>query len=94
MLVTSPPVLKTLDEEGSKKFLRYIFTRLFNFCFLISAFVFLFFALGNYFYGIVVSMVYGYINKFFSQYLSSNPRINKLRDLSLLGEKTSGRSIK
>ena len=35
MVVTSPAVFKTLDEDHSKKFLRYIFPRLFNFCFLI-----------------------------------------------------------
>ena len=33
MIVTSPAVFKTLDEDHSKKFLRYIFPRLFNFCF-------------------------------------------------------------
>ena len=36
IIVTSPTVFKTLDGENSKKFLRYIFPRLFNFCFLIS----------------------------------------------------------
>ena len=47
MVVTSPAVFKTLDEEHSKKFLRFIFPRLFNFCFLISSFMFLFFALAS-----------------------------------------------
>ena len=92
MLVTSPTVFKTLDGESSKKFLRYIFPRLFNFCFLISAFVFLFFALGNFLYGMVVSMVIS-ISFLANTYLLT-PRINKLRDLSLLGDKTSGRSFK
>ena len=92
MLVISPTVLKTLDQEVSKKFLRYIFPRLFNFCFFISAFAFLFLTFGNFFYGIIVSMVIT-ISFLANTYLLT-PRINKLRDLSLLGDKTSGRSFK
>ena len=92
MLVTSPTVFKTLDGESSKKFLRYIFPRLFNFCFLISAFVFLFFALGNFLYGIVVSMVIS-ISFLVNTYLLT-PLINKKRDLSLEGDKASDRSFK
>ena len=92
MLVTSPSVFKTLDGESSKKFLRYIFPRLFNFCFLISAFAFLFFTLGNFFYGMVVSMVIS-ISFLVNNYLFT-PRINKMRDLSLEGDKTSARSFK
>ena len=92
MIVTSPTVFKTLDEENSKKFLRYIFPRLFNFCFLISAFVFLFFALGNFLYGMVVSMVIS-ISFLVNTYLLT-PLINKKRDLSLEGDKASDRSFK
>ena len=92
MLVTSPTVFKTLDGESSKKFLRYIFPRLFNFCFLISAFVFLFFALGNFLYGMVVSMVIS-ISFLVNTYLLT-PLINKKRDLSLEGDKASDRSFK
>ena len=92
MLVTSPTVFKTLDEESSKKFLRYIFPRLFKFCFLISAFAFLFFAIGNFFYGMVVSMVISI--SFLVNTYHLTPRINKMRDLSLAGDKTSARSFK
>ena len=92
MLVTSPTVFKTLDGESSKKFLRYIFPRLFNFCFLISAFVFLFFVLGNFLYGMVVSMVIS-ISFLVNTYLLT-PLINKKRDLSLEGDKASDRSFK
>ena len=92
MIVTSPTVFKTLDEESSKKFLRYIFPRLFNFCFLISAFAFLFFALGNFFYGMVVSMVIS-LSFLVNTYILT-PRINKMRDLSLSGDEMSGRSFK
>ena len=92
MLVTSPTVFKTLDGESSKKFLRYIFPRLFNFCFLISAFVFLFFALGNFLYGMVVSVVIS-ISFLVNTYLLT-PLINKKRDLSLEGDKASDRSFK
>ena len=92
MVVTSPTVFKTLDEENSKKFLRYIFPRLFNFCFLISAFIFLFFALANFFYGTVVAIGTS-ISFLLNTYLLT-PRINKMRDLSLAGDKTSERSFK
>ena len=92
MLVTSPTVFKTLDGESSKKFLRYIFPRLFNFCFLISAFVFLFFVLGNFLYGMVVSVVIS-ISFLVNTYLLT-PLINKKRDLSLEGDKASDRSFK
>ena len=92
MLVTSPTVFKTLDEEGSKKFLRYIFPRLFNFCFLISAFVFLFFALGDFFYGTVVAI--GISISFLVNTYLLTPWINKMRDLSLAGDKTAARSFK
>ena len=92
MIVTSPTVFKTLDEENSKKFLRYIFPRLFNFCFLISAFVFLFFALGDFFYGTVVAI--GISISFLVNTYLLTPRINMMRDLSLAGDKTSVRSFK
>ena len=92
MIVTSPTVFKTLDEENSKKFLRYIFPRLFNFCFLISAFAFLFFALGDFFYGTVVAI--GISISFLVNTYLLTPRINMMRDLSLAGDKTSARSFK
>ena len=85
MIVTSPTVFKTLDEENSKKFLRSIFPRLFNFCFLISAFVFLFFALGDFFYGTVVAI--GMSISFLVNTYLLTPRINMMRDLSLAGDK-------
>ena len=92
MIVTSPTVFKTLDEENSKKFLRYIFPRLFNFCFLISAFIFLFFALGEFFYGSVVAI--GISISFLVNTYLLTPLINKMRDLSLAGDITSARSFK
>ena len=92
MIVTSPTVFKTLDEENSKKFLRYIFPRLFNFCFLISAFVFLFFALGDFFYGTVVAIGIS-ISFLVNSYLLS-PRINKMRDLMVIGHSGSEKEFK
>ena len=80
MRITSPTVFKMLDEENSKKFLRYIFPRLFNFCFLILAFVFLFFALGDFFYGTVVAI--GISISFLVNTYLLTPRINMMRDLS------------
>ena len=92
MLVTSPTVFKTLDEEYSKKFLRFIFPRLFNFCFLISIFMFLFFALGEFVFGMVLGMSVA-ISFLINTYLLT-PRINKMRDLMLEGHIESGRVFK
>ncbi len=92
MLVTSPAVFKTLDGEYSKKFLRFIFPRLFNFCFIISVFIFLFFALGNFIYGTVVGACIA-ISFLLNTYLLT-PRINKMRDSFLAGNESSGLSFK
>ena len=81
IVVTSPTVFKTLDEEHSKKFLRFIFPRLFNFCFLISTIMFLFFALADFSFGMVAAIAISIsflINTYFL-----TPRINKMRDLML-----------
>ena len=92
VLVTSPTVFKTLDEEYSKKFLRFIFPRLFNFCFLISIFMFLFFALGEFVFGMVLGMSAA-ISFLINTYLLT-PKINKVRDLMLEGDTDSGRVFK
>ena len=92
IVVTSPTVFKTLDEEHSKKFLRYIFPRLFNFCFLISTLMFLFFALAEFSFGMVVAIAISIsflINNYFL-----TPRINKMRDLILTGHVGSERQFK
>ena len=92
MVVTSPSVFKTLDEQHSKKFLRYIFPRLFKFCFLISTFMFLFFALGNFVFGMIFGIAIA-ISFLINTYLLT-PRINKMRDLMLEGHPDSERSFK
>ena len=92
IVVTSPTVFKTLDEEHSKKFLRFIFPRLFNFCFLISTLMFLFFALAEFSFGMVVAIVISIsflINTYFL-----TPRINKMRDLMLTGDVGSEKQFK
>ena len=92
IVVTSPTVFKTLDEEHSKKFLRFIFPRLFNFCFLISTIMFLFFALADFSFGMVVAIAISIsflINTYFL-----TPRINKMRDLILTGNVGSERQFK
>ena len=92
IVVTSPTVFKTLDEEHSKKFLRFIFPRLFNFCFLISTIMFLFFALADFSFGMVVAIAISIsflINTYFL-----TPRINKMRDLMLTGHVGSERQFK
>ena len=92
VVVTSPAVFKTLDEDHSKKFLRYIFPRLFNFCFLISMFMFLFFALGDFVFGMIFGIAIAIsflINTYFL-----TPRINKMRDLMLEGHAESEKGFK
>ena len=92
IVVTSPTVFKTLDEEHSKKFLRFIFPRLFNFCFLISTLMFLFFALADFSFGMVVAIAISIgflINTYFL-----TPRINKMRDLMLTGHIGSEKQFK
>lgn len=92
IVVTSPAVFKTLDKEYSQKFLRYIFPRLFNFCFLISALTILLFALGDFLYGTIVSIVIA-TSFLFNTYVLT-PRINIVRDLSLTGDKASKKLFK
>ena len=92
IVVTSPTVFKTLDEEHSRKFLRFIFPRLFNFCFLISTLMFLFFALADFSFGMVVAIAISIsflINTYFL-----TPRINKMRDLMLTGHVGSEKQFK
>ena len=92
IVVTSPTVFKTLDEEYSKKFLRLIFPRLFNFCFLISTGVFLFFALAEFSFGMVAGIVIA-VGFLINTYLVT-PRINKMRDLMITGHSGSERNFK
>ena len=92
IIVTSPTVFKTLDGENSKKFLRYIFPRLFNFCFLISASKCLLFILSNFLYGALLA--FGISISFLINTYFLTPRINQMRDLSLEGDKTSENSFK
>ena len=92
MVVTSPTVFKTLDEEYSKKFLRFIFPRLFNFCFLISTGMFLFFALAEFFFGMVAGIVIA-VGFLINTYLLT-PRINKMRDLMITGVTGSEKKFK
>ena len=92
IVVTSPTVFKTLDEEHSKKFLRFIFPRLFNFCFLISTIMFLFFALADFSFGMVVAIFISI--SFLINTYSLTPRINKMRDLMLTGHVESEKQFK
>ena len=92
MVVTSPAVFKTLDGEYSKKFLRFIFPRLFNFCFLISLFIFLSFALGDFVFGMIFGMTIA-ISFLINTYVLT-PRINKMRDLMLDGHSGSEKGFK
>ena len=92
IVVTSPTVFKTLDEEYSKKFLRFIFPRLFNFCFLISTAMFLFFALAEFSFGMVAGIVIA-VGFLINTYLLT-PRINEMRDLMITGHSGAGKEFK
>ena len=92
IVVTSPTVFKTLDEEYSKNFLRYIFPRLFNFCFLISTVMFVFFALAEFSFGMVAGIVIA-VGFLINTYLLT-PRINKMRDLMITGLTGSEKKFK
>ena len=92
MVVTSPTVFKTLDEEYSKKFLRFIFPRLFNFCFLISTAMFLFFALAEFSFGMVAGIVIA-VGFLINTYLLT-PRINEMRDLMITGHTGAEKKFK
>ena len=92
IVVTSPAVFKTLDEEYSKKFLRFIFPRLFNFCFLISTAMFLFFALAEFSFGMVAGIVIA-VGFLINTYLLT-PLINKMRDLMITGLTGSEKKFK
>ena len=92
IVVTSPTVFKTLDEEHSKNFLRFIFPRLFNFCFLISTLMFLFFALAEFSFGMVVGI--GTAISFLINTYFLTPRINKMRDSMLTGHTKSEKYFK
>ena len=92
MVVTSPTVFKTLDEEYSKKFLRFIFPRLFNFCFLISTAMFLFFALAEFSFGMVAGIVIA-VGFLINTYLLT-PRINKMRDSMITGHTGAEKKFK
>ena len=92
MVVTSPTVFKTLDEEYSKKFLRFTFPRLFNFCFLISTAMFLFFALAEFSFGMVAGIVMA-VGFLINTYLLTT-RINEMRDLMITGHTGAEKKFK
>ena len=92
IVVTSPTVLKTLDEEHSRSFLRFIFPRLFKFCFLISTLMSLFFVLAEFSFGLIAGSAIA-ISFLINTYLLT-PRINKMRDLMLVGQSEAEKIFK
>ena len=77
IVVTSPTVFKTLNKENAKNFFRSIFPKLFKFCFLISLLTTLFFVLGNFIYGIILSLFIALSFLFNTYFLT--PQINQKR---------------
>ena len=92
IVVTSPTVFKTLDEEHSRSFLRFIFPRLFKFCFLISTLMSLFFVLAEFSFGLIAGSAIA-ISFLINTYLLT-PRINKMRDLMLIGQSEAEKIFK
>ena len=92
IVVTSPTVFKTLDEEHSRSFLRFIFPRLFKFCFLISTLMSLFFVLAEFSFGLIAGSAIA-ISFLINTYLLT-PRINKMRDLMLVGQSEAEKIFK
>ena len=81
MVVTTPTVFKTLDQQSSQKFLRSIFPRLFKYCLVLVLTAGILFIIGKSFYGSIISIISacGFL---VNTYIVT-PRINKLRDLSI-----------
>ena len=92
MVITTPSVFKTLDGENSKNFLRFIFPRLFDFCFLISAAIFFLSIFGDFVHSALTALILA-ISFLFNRYFLT-PRINKMRDLSIAGHRSYERSFK
>ena len=92
IVVTSPTVFKTLDEENSRNFLRFIFPRLFIFCFVISTLMSLFFALAGFSFGLLAGSVMA-VSFLINTYLLT-PKINKMKDLMLAGHSEAKNKFK
>ena len=92
IVVTSPTVFKTLDEENSRSFLRFIFPRLFIFCFVISTLMSLFFALAGFSFGLLAGLVMA-VSFLINTYLLT-PKINKMKDLMLAGHSEAKNKFK
>ena len=92
IVVTSPTVFKTLDEENSRNFLRFIFPRLFIFCFVISTLMSLFFALAGFSFGLLAGLVMA-VSFLINTYLLT-PKINKMKDLMLAGHSEAKNKFK
>ena len=92
IVVTSPTVFKTLDEENSRSFLRFIFPRLFIFCFVISTLMSLFFALAGFSFGLLAGLAMA-VSFLINTYLLT-PKINKMKDLMLAGHSEAKNKFK
>ena len=92
IVVTSPTVFKTLDEENSRNFLRFIFPRLFIFCFVISTLMSLFFALAGFSFGLLAGLAMA-VSFLINTYLLT-PKINKMKDLMLAGHSEAKNKFK
>ena len=84
LIVVSPSVFSSLTNEQSSKFLRVIFPRMFLFCFIISLFALIVFALLNEkfkFYCLLIVSLLFFLNKNII-----TPKINFYRDKDVIGD--------
>ncbi|MAR79787.1 MAG: hypothetical protein CMM18_06150 [Rhodospirillaceae bacterium] len=92
IVVTTPTVFITLDQQSSQKFLRSIFPRLFKYCLVLVLTAGILFIIGKSFYGSIISIISacGFL---VNTYIVT-PRINKLRDLSIENDIIAKKSFK
>ena len=92
LVVISPSVFKTLNEKYSRKFLRFVFPRLFLFGFIVSTIS----IYTSYFEGLIFGLILSLLMSvgFFLNFYFLTPLINSKRELSLKGDELAKKIFK
>ena len=90
--VVSPSVFASLNSEGSSKFLRTIFPRMFLFGFIISLIALILTILSNDLFNSIVLVIIGLSFLINRNYLT--PLINNFRDQELEGDSKAAKNFK
>ena len=90
--VVSPSVFASLNNEGSSKFLRTIFPRMFLFGFIISLIALILTILSNDLFNSIVLVIIGLSFLINRNYLT--PLINNFRDQELEGDSKAAKNFK